>query len=242
MTPGTAIFKLAFELSPIVLVNGLAQNIPGQMLPIIAITEAANFTAGLLNGAGDIGLDNFFAHFAPMPGATLIDFQVGTYPFANQGVAANAVIAQPLTLSMIMHCPVRDNLSYLVKLVTLTALKQTLQQHISTGGTFIVVTPGYFYTNGLLTGLRDVSDGRSKQVQSAWQWDFTFPLLTLEQAQQAQNSLMGKLSSGTEIQGQPAWSGLSSSTPNSIATPNVIPSAAPLPGVSASPFPQTVST
>lgn len=237
MTPGSAIFKLAYELSPIVLVGGIAQKIPGGMLPIIMITEAASFVQGILSGASNINLDDFFAHFAPMPGSTLIDFSVGKYPLANQAVAANAVIANPLTLSMLMTCPARGDLGYVVKLVTMTALQATLNYHISNGGTFIVVTPASFYTNGLLLSMRDVTAGQSKQVQAAYQLDFEFPLLTLNQAQSVQNSLMSKLTGGTQIDGQPAWSGLSSSVaaPNSLATPGVLPSAASLPAVGTSP-------
>src|SRR5690242_11026591 len=94
------------------LVDGIASAIPGQMLPIISITEAINFTAGLLSGGAgtdlsDPNLDNFFANFEPIPGARLISQQVGHYPFANQAVAANAVIPQPLPVSLLMKCPAR---------------------------------------------------------------------------------------------------------------------------------------
>jgi hypothetical protein len=50
MTPGLAVFKLAFQLSPILLCNGIATDIPGGVLPIIAITEASHFVLGLLSG------------------------------------------------------------------------------------------------------------------------------------------------------------------------------------------------
>src|SRR5579859_6827529 len=99
MTPGLAAYKLSFQLSPIIFVGGIAQNIPFQMLPIIAITEALNFTIGLLSGGDPIDLDNFFANYQPMPGSTLIDNQYGQYPFANQSVAANALITNPLRIS-----------------------------------------------------------------------------------------------------------------------------------------------
>jgi len=226
---GLVAFKLAFQLSPIVLVNGIAQNIPGQMLPIIAITQAAQFVAGLLSGGEDIGLNDFFANFQPLPGATLVDFQIAKYPFANQAVAANATIAQPLQLSMLMKCPARDELGYAAKLATMMALQSVLSQHGSQGGTYIIVTPSYFYTNGILTGMRDASNGESKQAQNAWQMDFEFPLLTLEQAQQSQGSLMSKITSGTQINGAPAWSGLSPAVgqtgANTLAAPSLIPAA-----------------
>lgn len=238
MTPGLAAYKLAFQLSPILLTGGLAGDIPGGVLPIIAITEAAHFVSGLLSGAENIELDDFFAHFEPLPGSTLVDQQIGSYPFANQAVAANATISQPLTLSMRMICPARDTLGYATKLVTMIALKTALDQHNLQGGTYTVVTPSGFYTNGILLGLRDTSNEHSHQVQNTYQWDFTFPLLTLNTAQQVQNSLMQKLSSGTQVSGQPAWSGLDATVgaPNSLAGPSLIPSAGALPASNTSPF------
>src|SRR5271154_3476897 len=98
---GTAIWKLGFELSPIMLTGGLAGPMGG-MLPIIAYTEAINFVGGLLSGTENIEMDDFFAHFQPLPGSTLINLELGTYPFANQTVAANATIKQPLHLSLLM--------------------------------------------------------------------------------------------------------------------------------------------
>ena len=77
------------------------------MLPIISITEALNFTVGILSGGENIELDDFFANYQPIPGGTLIDQDIGEYPFANQSVAANAVIAKPLKIPMMMICPVR---------------------------------------------------------------------------------------------------------------------------------------
>lgn len=238
MTPGLAIFKLAFELSPILLTNGIAIDVPGGALPIIAFTEAAHFVSGLLSGAANIELDDFFAHFQPLPGSTLIDNQVGMYPFANQSVAANAIIAQPLQLSMLMRCPARDELGYATKLVTMLALKAVLDQHNNRGGTYTIVTPSYFYTNGILMGMRDVSDPQSHQVQNAYQLDFLFPLLTLEAAQSVQNNLMSRLTGGTQVSGQPAWSGLTPTVgnANSLAGPSLIPASSGLPAATTAPF------
>lgn len=229
MSPGLAVFKLAFQLSPIMFVGGIATNLPGGMLPIIAITEATHFLTGLLSGADNIELDNFFANFAPMPGSSLAKFEVGTYPMANQAVAGNAILASPVNLSMLMHCPARDELGYPLKLVTMMALRQVIQQHAVLGGTYTIVTPAGFYQNGILLDLRDVSDGRSTQPQNAYQWDFFFPLLTLQQAQAAQSSLMSKLTSGTQTDGSWSGGGSAVASPNSLATPSIIPSAGSLP-------------
>lgn len=232
---GLAAFKLAFQLSPILMVGGISTYITGGVLPIIAITEASNFIFGLLSGTENIELDDFFANFSPLPGSTLFDLQIGTYPFANQAVAANATISQPLNLSMLMRCPARNDLGYANKLMTMMALQQVITQHAQLGGTYTVVTPSYFYTNGILTNLRDVSDTESHQVQNAYQWDFTFPLLTLQQAQSVQNSLMSKLTGQTQISGAPSWSGAAAGVgaPNSLLAPSVIPSAVTPAGLTA---------
>lgn len=231
MNAGLAIFKLAFQLSPIMFVGGIATNIPGGMLPIIIITEAANLLGGLLSGAMNVELDDFFAHFAPLPGSSLVKYQLGTYPMANQAVAANAIIACPLNLSMLMHCPARDTLGYATKLVTMIALQKVIQQHAIMGGTYTIITPAGYYPNGILTDLRDVSDARSSQPQNAYQWDFEFPLLTVAQAQAAQNSLMSKLTSGTATTG--SWSSLATSVGSSMssALSSVVPSASSLPSL-----------
>lgn len=227
---GTAIWSLAFEKSPIMLTGGLAGPMGG-MLPIIAFTEAINFVSGLLSGTNNIEMSNFFAAFQPLPGSTLINLEIGSYPFANQTVAANATIKQPRTLSMLMLCPARNALGYYAKLATMTALQQALDQHSSLGGTYTVITQSGIYTNGILTALRDVSHPESHQVQNAYQWDFVFPLLTLEQAQQAQNNLMGQLTNGTQVTGSPpAWSGTGTAinAPNSLIAPNIMPASSNL--------------
>lgn len=225
ISPGLAAYKLSFQLSPIILTGGIAQNVPGGMLPIISLTEALNFTLGLLSGGQDLDLDDFFANFDPLPGGRLIANQYGHYPFANQAVAANAGIAQPLTISLLMKIPVRQPGGYAAKLATMMTLKSTLDQHSQSGGTYTVATPAYFYTNCLLLDLVDVSTSETKQPQNAYRWDFERPLLTLAQAQQAQNSMMSKLSSGVQTDG--ALSGLSPTvgSPPSLATPSVAPAA-----------------
>ena len=206
MSLGCTVFKLGFEISPIILTNGIASKIPGGMLPIISITEAANFVKTLLSGGNVLNLDNYFAHFRPLPGATLQNNQIGQYPFANQSIAANAIITQPLDVSLIMSCPVKSAGGYTAKMITLSALKAALDAHNSSGGTYIVATPSYIYKNCILTNMRDVSGGESKQAQTDWQFDFPQPLISLSDAQKSQNSLMSKLSGGTSFSGKPSWS------------------------------------
>lgn len=212
---GLSQFKLTFELSPILLTGGIAQNAPGGVMPIITLT-------------GDDATEDpsdFFANFVPVPGGTLIDQDVGRYPFANQAVAANAVIANPLAISMRMITPVKSPYPYPARLSIITGLQAALAKHNASGGTYIVATPCFYYVNCLMLKMSDVGPiGDSAVQQTQWQFDFYKPLLTLQDAQQAQNNLMSKLSSGTQVNGDPAWSGLSSTVgnPNSLAGPNVI--------------------
>lgn len=236
-------FKLSYQISPIILTYGIAGAAPGGMVPIISLTESNNFDFGLLSSGGpDLAPDDFFAQFEPLAGATLQENAIGEYPFANQATAGNAVIADPLVVSLRMHCPVRQPGGYAAKLATMTALKSSLDQHIGAGGTFTVATPSYIYTNCILLRLVDVSEGvgDTKQVQTTWQWDFRKPLLTEEDAAGAQNSLMGKINSQTVLaknaDGGVAWSGLAPTVnnPSSLAASSLYPAASGPAGASAS--------
>jgi hypothetical protein len=195
---GQSIYQLGYEISPIILSNGLAGGIPGTLLPIIAITEAANFGFSILNGKNPLKLNSFFGHFRPLPGASLIDNDLATYPFANQQYAANAVIAKPLKISMLMNCPANTNGGYVSKMITFTALKYALDQHIQSGGTFIVATPSYVYLNCILVRLTDVSRPDSQQPQNAWQFDFEQPLVS-QGPQNTLGSLMSAFNNGTPL-------------------------------------------
>lgn len=229
ISAGLANYKLSFELSPIILTGGIATNIPGGALPIVSITEALNFTDGLLDGAVDLDLDDFFAHFVPLPGGSLIDQTLGEYPFANQAVAANAVIRQPLVISMRMICPARGPGGFANKLAIISLLQSTLALHNASGGTYTVATPAFFYTNCVMLGMRDTSSANDAQAQNTWQLDFKKPLLTLQDAQQAQGGLMAQISAGTPINGVPSWTGLSQTVgnPASLGTVGLVPAANP---------------
>lgn len=207
---GLSQFELAYVISPIILTGGLAQNMGGS-LPIVALTDAAAYSETILAGPSLKQLNQFFAKFQLLPGHTLIDQSIGTYPFANQTVAANAVIAQPLKISFLMICPANENNSYAGKQAIITALQASLLQHNFSGGTYILKTPSYIFTNCVMSGpgLRDASNTESNQPQNTFQLDFIKPLITLNDAQAAQNSLMNAMSNGTQINGQPTWSGQS---------------------------------
>lgn len=208
MTPGLAEYKLGFELSPIIFTNGIAQDLPNSQLPIISILQNKDFENGLLDGTYSLDFNDYFANFKPMVGAQLVNNQIGLYPFANQTVAANAIVTQPLTISMLMTCPARpSNGGYFGKLQILTALKQAIEQHNNDGGTYTIVTPSFIYSECVMTGFVDVSGGDTRQIQTDWRLDFMRPLLTEEDAEQAMNSLMNKIDGGLPIDGEPSWSG-----------------------------------
>lgn len=236
MSFGSAAFQLAYEISPIVLTGGSAQDIPGGMLPIVSLTEGANFLTGLLSGGDAFNLDDFFAHFSPMPGGTIIDQDIGRYSFANQAVAANAVITKPLVISMKMICPAKGNVGFAGKMATMTALQSTLSQHNVSGGTYTVVTPAATWTNLVMRAMRDITANASAQVQTEWQLDFEQPLLTQAQADQAQNNLLSKISGGVQTLksavGDLGWSSISNTIgiPSSLASSVVVPAATNLLG------------
>jgi hypothetical protein len=231
-TPGFAgfiTFKLAYQLTPIILTSGIATGLGGA-LPIIALTEGPNYLdafQAIVENAINPQLDGFFASFQPLPGSALLSNQVATYPYANQTVAANAIIPQPLNISMLMLCPAGNaSGGYPLKLVTMTSLQNSLSQHNLLGGLYSIITPSYIYTNCIMTGMHDISGGESRQTQFVYQLDFLQPLVTVPQAQNALNGLMNKLSNGTAIPGgTPSWSvaGLGINNPASLLNTSLVP-------------------
>jgi hypothetical protein len=142
-----------------------------------------------------------------MPGSTLINNSVGMYPFANQQVAANAIIEQPLTLSMLMIAPVQQAGGYITKLPLFTAMQASLRSHNNAGGSYTVATPAFIFDSLIMTGMTDVTNGDGNQQQIQWQLDFIKPLITLQQAAAAQSALMARVTGGGQITGTPSWSG-----------------------------------
>jgi hypothetical protein len=199
-----SVWKTTFEICPIIMTGGMASNIPGGMLPAIAITQAISFVSGLASGAAVPGLDGFFAHFMPVPGATLIENQFGMYPFANLAVAANALIAQPLHLSMRMICPVNTTAGYYTKLATMTAMKNAFDAHNNSGGLYTIMTLSYIYSDCVMIGMRDIGSQQTKQVQVEWQIDFMKPLVRASSNQQALNNQMAPIANGVQNSGAPS--------------------------------------
>jgi len=228
---GRTAYQLAFQISPIIFVDGIAQSTWGY-LPIIAITETGySFASSIGSSAFELAgaaftsisnlangnfssLDNFFAQFSPIGGSKLANFQIGGYPFANQSVAANAIISEPLPLSIRMAIPVRDPGGHSKKLVVMSALRAAIQKHAALGGTYIVATPAAFYSGCILTGLTDASNGGDAIPQNAYQWDFIIPLTSIQQAEAAQNTLMSKISGGLPTDGTNIASATGTGTQN----------------------------
>jgi len=175
-----------YQLNPIFLMGGTGLapgSSPNNDIPVTTYTDANP-------------QQPTFAKYMPLPGASLLKYQASTFPFANQAIAANAVIQQPLNIAMMMICPVQSGSTWEQKLGTMNALVHSLQQHINLGGLFNVNTPSQTYTACILLDIRDVSQGETKQPQYKYQWDFYVPLITLDQAQAVLNTLLAKLSSG----------------------------------------------
>lgn len=228
---GRTAWQLAFETSPIILSGGVAQFMPFGMIPLNAITEAINFPLGLLSGGNAVDPNRYFAHFAPLPGTSLISQRVGKYPFANQSVAANAVIVEPTRVSMLMTCPVQNEGGYFERLAVIEALVATLQQHNQSGGTYTIATPAKIFLNCVMNDMRDTSNPQTKQPMNSFTLDFEKPLLTLEQAASALNSLFNQITAATGLNltgaAAPAAAGLSQAVGQTVASggPAIIPAA-----------------
>ena len=229
-SPGQAQFKMAFEISAVTLSGGIASNILGGMMPLISLV-----------GGADAGLDDAFGYFRPLPNTALILQQIGHYPFANLTIAANAQISEPLPISLLMECPVRDAGGYAAKLGIMTSLQNTLKNHIAQGGTFNVATPFFFFNDLLLLGLHDVT-GEGNQPQARWKWDFEKPLITQADAQAAQNQLMSQISQGLPTDGSQSGPGASGAASASAPQGSSIAAATPSAGLPSYSNPSTTYT
>lgn len=199
-------YDLAFQVSPIILTGGIAQGILGGNLPVIALYgQVAGFVQGALS-TGGLSESDFQYRYVPLPGSTAINQTIGQYPFANQLVAANATIQQPLTVSLQMIAPVNSTGGYATKMALFSALQQSFLLHNASGGTYTIATPSMIYPNCLMTAMTDITEGETRQQQVSWQLDFVQPLIAKSQAQAAMSSLMSKLSSGGQVT-SPSWSG-----------------------------------
>ena len=204
------IYNLAFQVSPIVLTGGTLAS----PMPIIGFTgQIGAFLQGMATtrSATDL-LSDFYATFLPIPGSTVINNAAATYPFANQQVAANAIIQQPKTISMMMIAPVRDTGGYLTKMAIFTALQTALENHNQAGGTYVIATPAFIYQNCVMTAMTDITTGETKQRQVRWQMDFIQPLISTSDANAAFSSQMSKINGGG-VMTQTSPSGINGASP-----------------------------
>jgi hypothetical protein len=238
MPASNSIAQLSFQVCPIVLTGGVASQVPGGYLAILSLFSGAGVNSlGLPFDIGD--LDDAFGAFNVLPGGTLVSQQIAKYPFANQSVAANATIREPLTLSVIMDAPMRGPNAWIMKQMIMTALKATLDNHNNLGGTYVVVTPAFMYTDLIMVSMTDNSRGNNSLPQNAWRFDFEKPLVSLADLQGAQNQLMSKLTNQTPTPGN--LSGPQPGTTTPQAQFNIDPVAGLLSG-GATGFPTVMTT
>ena len=143
----------------------------------------------------------------------MVDYDIAKYPFANQTVAANALLAQPLRVSLMMDAPVNENTGAMTKLVTLSALQAVLQAHANLGGTYIVATPSIIYNNCILKTVKDNSSGNDPLPQRSWLWDFEQPLITTDDADRAVTNFLKRIDAGDPTK-TPSWTNTASALGN----------------------------
>ena len=197
--------QLSFQVCPIILTGGSASQMAGGMLPMLSlfgVNQGQSLAPDIL--PFQMGsLDDAFAAFNVLPGGTLVAQSIGKYPFANQWVAANAVIREPLTLSVIMDTPMRGPNAWIQKHQVFTALKAALDSHNNSGGTYTVATPAFQYDNLIMLALTDNSRGSNSLPQNAWRFDFEKPLVSMAELGAAQNQMMSNLTNGFATDGNP---------------------------------------
>lgn len=188
-------FRLAFEISPILLIDGIASKIPGGVLPIAVFTEGLSIANGLLHGE----LSGSSTRFMPMAGTTFVQQEIGNLNYYNMLTAANAVINKPnrVIMQMLRPATAQDG-GYAVKGLTFAALKLALDKHNQSGGSYVVMTPSFIYTGCLLRSMVDSSgfSEQNKQVQYLWQLEFEQPLLSISRLDAALGNVMSKFESG----------------------------------------------
>jgi hypothetical protein len=184
-------FEFKHVLCPILLKNGLAEKLPDKLMPIVQLTQQQGYP---LTPAG------YFAHFKVVQGSTFMQSTVASYPFANSATAGNAIVEQPINVSLLMYCPASAINRTESRAQTMTNLISSLNSHKAQGGLFVVYTPLFIYDNCVLVAMRDASEGEHSAMQNGVILDFQRPMImTMDEADTAQNTLMSKLSKGEKV-------------------------------------------
>lgn len=187
-------WSAVYEYNPILLTGGIAEYIPGGIMPISALVNGIQ----LVTGGG-------FATFKPIPGSDIISNKVAEYPFPNQVTAANAVVREPLFVSLLMMIPVQDDGGYLTKLAVISGLKNSIQMHQNMGGLFTVLTPYQTYSDCVLLSFRCIDEGDTKQVGHTYQFDFKQVIVTTDAAEGEYNAMMKKIDGEFAFSNEPSW-------------------------------------
>jgi hypothetical protein len=191
-------YQLLYQITPIFLNGGIAQNIGGNILPIMALLNPSAYNILFSGGSGNFNMDSYFGIFQPASGGSLISQQIAEYPFANLAVAANAIVRNPIEVSLIMVTPMKTQYAWAVKNATMTALKSALDTHNNMGGTYTVFTPAYTYYNMVMLDLADMSNPQIVTPQNTWKWDFRKPLIAQSDLVFAENNLYAKITGGVQ--------------------------------------------
>ena len=234
-------FQHQYSVTPIYLVSGIAGQ--GE-LSLDTILNPLASGAGY-KGASSQGIYSYinFGVFSVLPGGMLIENEIAHYPLANQAVAANAVITNPLRISLDMVAPAYDEIPFSLKQTIFTALKSVLDQHTALGGYYTVYTPAYIYNNCLLESLVDGSDYEpGGQPQVRWIWNFEQPLLTVQQGQAAQSQAAARITNANYNAGNPPGSTQVSTSSDSLGNQKVVSSASNVGNVGSVPTPANLSS
>jgi hypothetical protein len=196
-------YQLLYQITPIFLNGGIATNIGGNIVPIMALLNPNAYNVLFAGGSSSWDMDSYFGIFQPISGGSLIQQQIAEYPFANLSVAANAIVRNPIEVSLVMVTPMKTQYAWAVKNATMTALKSALDTHNNMGGTYTVFTPAYTYYDMVMLGLSDMSNPQIVTPQNTWKWDFRKPLIAQQDLVFAENNLYAKITGG--IQTSTEW-------------------------------------
>ncbi|MGC9216170.1 hypothetical protein [Acidithiobacillus sp.] len=205
-------YDLAFQVSPIALTGGIASEIPGGAIPIaLLLGSLLGFVQGAIT-TGGLTLQDFPWRFIPQSGTQVLSQSLGEYPFANRQIAANATIENPLNITYKLINPVNTDGGYITKLPMFTSLRESLNTHNNSGGTYTIIMPSLILKDCVLLDMTDSTSG-DKQQQIEWTMNFRKPLISIASGQQAFNGLMGIIENAGMATGS-AWSGIATSIGN----------------------------